>query len=215
MPRLVPSLVLLLLLSTGCVAYTPKPNDATPAPFEFRLGPGDRIGLSVWKEDLNAETEIGPDGAVSFPLIGRVELAGKTLDEARVHLATLLLAHMKAPTVTVTLKEMRSKVVHVLGEVARPGSVPFLRGANVVAAIQAAGSLIPATADATDIRVVRDRVTSPRVFRVNLEKIESAEDTDMYLEPGDLIYVPPRGITSWGRFVRQLFWNDPSERWRQ
>lgn len=208
--------VFVLAFGPGCVAYSPKPNEASPAPFEFRLGPGDRIGVSVRKEEgLELETEIGPDGAISFPLIGRVELAGLTLDEARVHLATLLTTHLKGPTVTVTLREMRSKVIHVMGEVARPGSVPFVRGANVVSALQAAGSYIPATADMSEIRVVRDRVLQPRVYRVNLEKIATAEETDMYLEPGDLIYVPPRPMTSWDRFWRQFWWGDPSERFRQ
>ena len=43
-----------------------------------------------------------------------------------------------SPTVTVTLKEMRSKVIHVMGEIARPGSVPFVRGANVCARVVSA-----------------------------------------------------------------------------
>jgi polysaccharide biosynthesis/export protein len=208
-------LIGLFLLANGCVAYSPKPNEANPAPFEFRLGAGDRIGIAVWKEDLTLETEIGPDGAISFPLIGRIELSGLTLDEARVQLASRLMTHLKSPTVTVMLKEMRSKVIHVVGEVSRPGSVPFVRGANVVSAIQAAGSYIPATANTSEVRVVRDRMTTPRVFRVDLEKISAAEDTDMYLEPGDMVYVPPRGITSWDRAVRQFFGGDPSERFRQ
>jgi polysaccharide export outer membrane protein len=209
-------LFFVLVVAPGCVVYTPKPNEAAPAPFEFRLGPGDRIGVSVRKEEgLEIDTEIGPDGAISFPLIGKVELNGLTLDEARVHMATLLTTHLKAPTVTVTLKEMRSKVIHVMGEVARPGSVPFVRGANVVSALQAAGSYIPATADMSEVRVIRDRVLQPHVYRVNLEKIATAEDTDMYLEPGDLIYVPPRPMTSWDRFWRQFFWGDPTERFRQ
>ncbi len=208
-------LIATLVLISGCVAYSPKPNEANPAPFEFRLGAGDRIGISVWKEDLALETEIGPDGAISFPLIGRIELSGLTLDEARVQLASRLMTHIKSPTVTITLKEMRSKVIHVMGEVSRPGSVPFVRGANVVSAIQAAGSYIPATANTSEIRVIRDRVTTPRVFRVDIDKIAAAEDTDMYLEPGDLVYVPPRGITSWDRVIRQFFGGDPSERFRQ
>jgi polysaccharide export outer membrane protein len=206
--------LLLLVLLVGCSAPD-HPREASPAPFEFRLGPGDKIGVSVWKEDLALETEIGPDGAISFPLIGRVDLSGLTLDEARVQLASRLKTHITTPTVTITLKEMRSKVIHVMGEVYRPGTVPFVRGANVVSAIQAAGSYISPTANITEIRVVRDRVTTPKVFRLDLEKIISAEDTDMYLEPGDLVYVPPRGITSWDRAVRQFFAADPSERFRQ
>jgi polysaccharide export outer membrane protein len=209
--------ILPLLLLAGCVQFAPKPNEASPAAYEFRLGPGDRVHIALWKEPQvpEVDTEIGPDGAINFPLVGRVELSGLTIDEARVQLASLLKTHFQSPTVMVTLKEVRSKVIHVMGEVARPGSVPFVRGANVVSAIEAAGSFIPATADIGTIHVVRNRVDAPLVYRVDLEKIAAAQDTDMYLEPGDLVFVPPRTITIWDRFWRQFFGNDPSERYRQ
>src|SRR5439155_21241310 len=113
-------------LLEGCVNYNPRPHEAEPAAFVFRLGPGDRVQISVWKEDLSTETEIGPDGEISFPLIGKVRLAGRTLDEARVDMAELLKAHLKTPVVSVALKEQRSHVIHVMGEVSRPGSVPFV-----------------------------------------------------------------------------------------
>ena len=45
-------------LLAGCVNYSPRPHEAEPAPFVFRLGPGDRVQISVWKEDLATETEI-------------------------------------------------------------------------------------------------------------------------------------------------------------
>jgi polysaccharide biosynthesis/export protein len=199
----------------GCMTYTPKPNVAQPADFEFRLGPGDRVAISVWKEDLSEETEIGPDGNICFPLIGEQHLEGLKLNEARILLAKQLTSYFRDPQVIVALKEMHSHVIHVMGEVYRPGSVPFVRGATVVAAVQAAGSYIPSTADIDEVRVVRDRVTTPIVYRVDLVKIAAGEDTDMYLEPGDLVYVPPRTITSWDRGLRQLFGSDPSERFRQ
>ncbi len=199
------------LLLSGCTQYNPRPREAEPAPFVFRLGPGDRVQKSVWKEDLSTETEIGPDGEISFPLIGKVHLAGRTIDEARLDLAELLKAHLKAPVVAVSLKELRSVQIHVMGEVYRPGSVPFVRGATVLGAIQAAGSYIPSTAAIDEVHVIRDRITTPRVFRIDLEKIASAEETDMYLEPGDVIFVPARGITSWARGLRQTFGANPRE----
>lgn len=210
------ALLALVLATTGCVAYSTRPREAQPAPFEFRLGPGDRVEISVWSEQrLTLDTEIGPDGAISFPLIGHVELYGLTLDEARVALAKRLRAHFKDPVVSVALKDMRSHVIHVLGEVARPGSTPFVRGATVVAALQAAGSVLPATADTTEVRVIRDRMTNPRVFRIDVARVLAAEETDLYLEAGDVIFVPPRGLTSWDRGLRQLFGLDPSERFQK
>jgi polysaccharide export outer membrane protein len=212
MSRVAFVLVLLVALGAGCASYSPSPHEATPRAFDLRLGPGDRVLVSVWKEDLSLETEVGPDGSISFPLVGRVDLAGLSIDEARVHMAKLLSAHLKSPVVSIVLRETKSHVVHVAGEVARPGSVPFVRGATAVGAIEAAGGFLPATACLDDVRVVRDRIGQPRVYRVDLDRVFRAEETDVYLEPGDVVYVPPRGITSWDRFWRQLFWNDPSER---
>jgi polysaccharide export outer membrane protein len=215
---LVAILVLVTLAAPGCVGpnYAPRPRDAQPAAFEFRLGPGDKVELSVWGEQrLTIETEIGPDGAISFPLIGHVELQGLTPDEARVTMAKRLRAHFKDPVVSVALKSMRSHVVHVLGEVAHPGSTPFVRGATVLGAIQAAGSYLSTTADLSEVRVVRDRLTQPRVFLIDVEKILAAEDTDIYLEAGDVVFVPPRGLTSFGRGFRQLLGNEPGERFQK
>jgi polysaccharide export outer membrane protein len=202
----------------GCLgpSYAPRPKDAQPATFEFRLGPGDRIGASVWGEQkLSIETEIGPDGAISFPLIGHTELLGLTVDEARVAIAKKLKAHYKDPVVSVALLAMRSRVVHVLGEVVHPGNTPFARGATVVSAIEAAGGYITATADVSEVRVVRDRMTNPRVFRLDLGRVLAAEEQDIYLEPGDVIYVPARGLVSWNRALRNLVGSDPSEKFEK
>ncbi|RMG17779.1 MAG: polysaccharide export protein [Planctomycetota bacterium] len=211
LPRLAPALLLLL---AGCTTLAPPPEESAPPPFEFRLGPGDRISVSVWGEkDLHRELVLGPDGAAAFPLIGSVQLAGLTPDEARVELAKRLRSSYVDPVVSVSLLESRSHVIHVAGEVALPGSVPFVRGATVLGVLGAAGGFLPATAALDQVRVIRARLNDPHAFQVDVEAILAGQAWDMWLLPGDVVYVPPRTLTRWNRWWRQAWpWSDPVDR---
>lgn len=203
----------LLLSGVGCASYTPAPVEAEPAPFEFRFGPGDRIHVSVWGEkQLQLDLQLGPNGAVSIPLVGDVSLGGLTLDEARVELAKRLKAGYVDPVVSVSLVEMRSHVIHVVGEVATPGTVSFVRGATVLAAIQASGGAKEGVADLAEVRVVRARTFRPVAYLLDLEAVLAGERADMWLLPGDTIYVPARTLVRWNRFWRLLWpWSDSLE----
>lgn len=202
----------LIALLGGCQTFLPPPDEPEPPPFEFRLGAGDRVRVSVWGEEkLEHDLQLGPAGSVAFPLIGDVELQGLTLDEARVELAQRLRAHLVDPVVSLSLLEMRSYVVHVLGEVRSPGSVPFVRGGTVIGAIQAAGSFLPATADLAEVRLLRDRLGKHEAYLVDVEAILAGERRDVWLRPGDAVYVPARLLARWDRWWRQAFspWGEP------
>lgn len=204
------ALLVALPLLAGCQTFLPPPSEQQPPPFEFRLGAGDRIQVSVWGEkELKRKLQLGPDGVVSFPIIGDINLGGMNLNEARVELAKRLKAGYVDPVVSITLLEMRSHILHVLGEVKSPGTVSFVRGATVLAAVQAAGGVRTGTADLTAVRVVRHRTTRPKVYQIDLEAVLAGEIRDMWLVPGDSVLVPPRLLTRWNRWWRQAFpWSD-------
>ena len=172
--------------------------------------------MNVWGEQqLKQELELGPDGVVSLPLIGDANLGGFTLDEARVDLAQRLKAGYVDPIVTITLLEMRSHVVHVLGEVVRPGTVPYVRGATVLGALQAAGGFRPATANTGEVRVIRNRMAQPEGYAIDLDEVLTGAIQDMWLLPGDSVYVPPRALTKWSRWWRQAMpWGDGADEGR-
>ena len=203
------SLLLLALLlalqatAGGCASYQEPPSSPDPPPFELRLGPGDRVRVSVWSEEkLQHDLEVHPDGSINFPLIGDVPVVGLTLDEARIDLAQRIKAVVLDPTVSVSLLESRSSLVHVLGEVVRPGVVSYVRGATTLGAVQAAGGYLAPTADLGGVRVVRDRMGERVAYEVDLEDVLSGEASDMWLVPGDVVYVPPRLLTRWDRWWR-------------
>ena len=85
-----------------------------------------------------------------------------------------------------------------------------MRGATALGAIQAAGGFLAGTADLADVRVIRDRMNARQAYGMDVEEVLAGERTDMFLMPGDVVYVPPRLLTRWDRWWRQAgFFTDP------
>ena len=122
--------LLLLVLSTGAWAQTPaKPADK-PADkqAEHTLGPGDVIRVSVYQNpDLALETRISEQGQISFPLIGTVALGGLSTPAAEQRIAKMLRdgGFVLKPQVNVSLVQVRSAQVSILGQVGKPGRYPI------------------------------------------------------------------------------------------
>src|SRR6266567_6137492 len=111
---------------------------------EFRLGIGDVIHISVWKEPELTETAVVlPDGRISMPLAGQVPIAGKSTVTAQSLIRTLLLKYMTDPQVTVSIVEIHSRQVYITGQVQHPGAYPLLGNFNVLQLIASAGGLTP------------------------------------------------------------------------
>jgi polysaccharide export outer membrane protein len=102
-------------------------NDSTapstqPASTAAVLGPDDSITvLALNCEEISKEWRLGPTGDVTFPLIGRMHLAGLSMEQAEQEIAEKLKRYLKDPQVTVYAAELRSKPVTVTGAVEKPG----------------------------------------------------------------------------------------------
>ncbi len=104
----------------------PAPVELTDSRMDYRLGPGDQLSVtdpSLGSEEKPLETEltVGPDGAISFYPIGVVHAEGLTLDELTDLINGRERKFVDNPQVSVTLKERRPVMVHVLGDVVNPG----------------------------------------------------------------------------------------------
>src|SRR5712671_2208950 len=98
------SLTLLLLLAMLATA-----THAQGKPVEYRLGPGDGSRISVFQNpNLTLETRLTEDGAISYPLIGRVRIGGETLAGAESIIARALEAgnYIQSPQVTIVLMQL-------------------------------------------------------------------------------------------------------------
>ncbi|WP_047867174.1 polysaccharide biosynthesis/export family protein [Sphingomonas paucimobilis] len=123
---------------------SPTVSDLVPDPQPYRIGPLDTLVVDVFgNEDLKArEIQVDASGRISFPLIGTVEVAGKTPREVETDMTALLRRqYIRDPRVTVNLKEIVSQNFTVGGEVTEPGVYPVIGEMTLLRAIARAKGL--------------------------------------------------------------------------
>ncbi len=158
----------------------------------YRLQPGDVVIVSVWKEqDLQRELLVRPDGAVSFPLAGEVDVDGKTVEELRKELAARLSKYVPDPVVTVAVKAIGGNRVYVIGKVARPGEFPFSSPLDVMQALSLAGGATP-FAQVNDIVILRRDNGGQRAMPFRYGDVERGKNLqqNFLLQSGDTVVVP-------------------------
>jgi polysaccharide export outer membrane protein len=158
------------------------------------LGAGDTIRISVFQNpDLSLEARLSEGGTIAYPLLGEVALAGRTPLEAGAYLARELRAreYLREPQVSVTLVELRSRQVSVLGEVAKPGRYALVDGGlRLTDLLALAGGIAPGGGDEVVLTGVRDGETL--TLRVDVPAMMKRGDlsADPELRAGDTVYVP-------------------------
>lgn len=185
-------LICLVVCFWGCASRDSGPPLATPNTLEIAtLGAGDVFEVRVYQEpDMSGPFRVGSDGSIDFPLLGNVAVQGKTSNEVAVLLTQRLRdGYLKNPQVSVLVREYNSKKVFVLGQVSRPGAVPFSEELSIVGAIAAAGGITKtAAANRTTITRVVDNQEQRTTVRV--DDIGTGKERNVMLVPGDIVYVP-------------------------
>ncbi len=154
---LIISLAMTLSILPGCTqsglvgsALESKSSNA-----EFVLGPEDVLEVVVWRnQDLSRVVIVRPDGMISMPVIGDVQAAGLTADRLAERIATRLKEYKENPTVSVSVKEINSYNVFVLGEVIKPGKYQLKSYTTILQAISIAGGFTP-YASRNKLQIVR------------------------------------------------------------
>lgn len=128
---------------TPAVDANPAPASCESATGAYCLGPNDEVVLHVLDaEEIPATpARIDSRGNLSLPLVGRVTAAGLTVEQLEAALAARLSRFLQAPQVTVTLAEVRSQPVSVLGAVNRPGVHQIEGSKTLVEMLSLAGGL--------------------------------------------------------------------------
>jgi polysaccharide export outer membrane protein len=211
--------VIVLLIFLSCSGHEPVRSDATE--FErtmessapdysspFILGPGDEIAINVWRhDDLNRTVTIDPSGVIHLPLAGEIQTSGLTLIQLREQIAQRLSKYIVNPQVDLNLSTVRSKRVHVLGEVRSPG--PFILDYRMVAweAISRAGGF---TRDANreNILLIRAQEGVAQAYAINIDVQSFLEKGkvpgNIYLQNNDVVYVLPTKIANVERFMNRV-----------
>jgi polysaccharide biosynthesis/export protein len=126
-----------------------KPQNK-PSPDDYRIGPDDLLQITVLDApDLTGPARVAGDGEISFPLLGTIKAGGLTPRELELVLQALLRrTYMKDPQVTVTVTEMQSHSVSVLGAVKQPGVFQIRGTKTLLEMLSMAQGLAPDAGDA-------------------------------------------------------------------
>lgn len=181
-----PRLFLLLLLVTGGPSAWAQTEP-------YRLRHGDAVRVSVWKDEaLNMEVRVLPDGSITFPLAGRVEVVGSSTQEVEARIAAKLKTYIPAAVVTVTIMGIEGSRVYVLGKVGTPGPVVLHSPNTTVLQVLSQAGGLDRFADGNAIQVLRETPQGARTLNVRYNDLlkGSSLDSNVTLKPGDTILVP-------------------------
>ncbi len=166
-------------------------STATPAA-DYVIGPGDLIGISVWRdESLTRTVVVLPDGKISFPLVGELAAEGKTVAQLKQDLENALSKYMAEANLTVEVKQSNSMIVYITGRVNSPGRQLLVANTNVLQALSLAGGPNP-FARKNKIRIFRQHGGKTAMFSFNYDDVMEGRhlETNIELKRGDVIIVP-------------------------
>ncbi len=195
------------LAAPGCaMGQAMMPPPVKPG-YEYVVGPDDVLAVSVWGEgdELAREVTVSPDGEIELPLVGTVVVLDRTIPQVRELVTAGLSKYIEVPLVTVELRQSRSAQVQILGEVGRQGALPYRDRMSLVQALGLSGGVDWRTAKTEDVRVIRGALDDPTLIPIDLDHVLAAAEKDLFLQPGDIVLVPPKYVTVVDRYLSQLF----------
>ena len=158
----------------------------------YRLHQGDALFVSVWGEDtLQKEVRVLPDGSITFPLAGRVDVANATTAEAQKRITEKLKVYLNDPQVTVVVTSVDGNRAYIIGKVVKTGPIPLDGPMTVLQALSMSGGFDKFAA-LSKIKVLRKVNGKEVVFPVNYEQLIEGRslETNLVLQSGDTILVP-------------------------
>jgi polysaccharide export outer membrane protein len=160
---------------------------------QFRIGPGDILGVEVWKEpDASSPiAPVRPDGKISLSMIGEIQAAGLTPQGLEEALTAKYKEYMREPRVTVLIKEINSQKIYLIGEVKKEGPIRMDAPMTVLQALAQAGGVTD-YGKRKKIYVLRTQQDQRVLLPFDLDAVVRGEkmEQNIVLAPGDTIVVP-------------------------
>jgi len=180
----------------GAHSKTQTKNVSTQS--QYLIGVDDIIQVSVWRNpELTVTVPVRPDGKVSLPLVGDVNVGGLAPMTVAANIERKLEKYIRSPKVAVILTQLKSHEfltrVRVTGAVRTPASMPHRQGMTILDAVLQAGGINDFAAPGRS-KLYRKVDGKVKVIDVDLDDIltEGALETNLVLLPGDVLTVPER-----------------------
>jgi polysaccharide export outer membrane protein len=172
---------------------------------DYVVGPQDIVTITVYgQNDLNGQFRIDGDGSFTFPLVGRVKASGLSVRQLENEITRVLKEFVKAPQVSVTVGQYKSRRLFIVGEVRNPGAYVLTGNMSLIEAIALAGSALQTASG--EALIVRGGINAmaqaatipssgsgdkPDVQRVDLDALQRGNlDQNIPLQDGDTIFIP-------------------------
>ncbi|MBS1120188.1 MAG: polysaccharide export protein [Deltaproteobacteria bacterium] len=189
-----PLILGVLLVACG---DNPPPVYPTVAPVDesqLTLGPGDKIEIVVYSgtRQSKATYVLDASGELEVQYIGTVSAKGKTTKSVQEYIQTKLAdGFLREPIVSLTVLEINSRKLSVLGQVAKSGTIKFTPGMTITEAIAQSGGFAP-MARKNMVKVTRQVAGKTEIYKIPVEKIAEGSRPNFPMMPGDEVFVPER-----------------------
>ncbi|WP_407659647.1 XrtA/PEP-CTERM system exopolysaccharide export protein [Massilia endophytica] len=184
------------MMLCACAAQKTQPLDAGPEPqVDYLIGPGDNVQIIVWRNpEVSLSVPVRPDGRITTPLVEDLEASGKTSTQLARDIEQALSRYIQQPVVTVIVtgfSGVYDKQIRVIGQAARPQSLPYRRGMSLMDVLIMVGGVTEFAAGnrASIIRMVDGK---QQQFTVRLNDLLKKGDitANVPMRPGDVLVVP-------------------------
>lgn len=174
------------------VPTTFAPATDIPVRADYVIGPGDTVNVQLFgKTSASFELLVQRDGKINFPELGPISLSGLTYSEMKELLVNRVKEQMIGVNISVTMGELRSIQVFVLGEAYRPGSYTISSLSTMTNALFSSGGIT----EVGSLRNIQLKRRGEIISTLDLYDLLLRGDTsdDSRLLPGDVLFVPPIG----------------------
>ncbi|WP_164887233.1 SLBB domain-containing protein [Hahella sp. KA22] len=168
------------------------PVTEIPIPAEYIIGPGDTVRVQMFgKENQLLELIVTRDGQIQFPQIGPMPVAGLSFNELKGQLTQLIKQKFIGVESAISLGELRSIRVFILGEARTPGAYTVSSLSTITNALFVSGGV----KNGGSLRNIQLKRQGKLIATMDLYDLLLRGDTssDQRLLPGDVIFIPPKG----------------------
>ncbi len=195
-----------LLCSTGLIWGQTPAAVTEPKNDRYVIQSGDELEIRFfYNSELNERAFVRPDGRLSLPLIGEMEVKGFTVEALTENLKKRYQGELRQPEVLVQVRGFANRRVYVGGEVQRPGMVYLPNDRTLLEVLVESGGLKESAKRSKAVVIRKGTDGKPMQMLISLNNVKDAppEAAAFFVQPLDVVYVTESGISKANRVVDQ------------